>query len=56
MKKTNFMSITSPSKKVTPRPITVFNFQQKTCIKYLGVDINQKLNWKDKKTHVKTKA
>ena len=54
MKKTSFMSITSPSKKVTP--ITVFNFQQKTCIKYLGVDINQKLNWKDQKTHVKTKA
>ena len=54
MKKTNFMSITLPSKKVTPR--TVFNFQQKTCIKYLGVYINQKLNWKDQKTHVKTKA
>ena len=36
--------------------ITVFNIQQKTCIKYLGVYINQKLNWKDQKSHVKTKA
>ena len=45
---------TSPSKKVTP--INVFNFQQMTYIKYLDVYRDQKLNWKDQKTHVKTKA
>ena len=45
---------TSPSKKVTP--INVFNIQQMTYIKYLDVYRDQKLNWKDQKTHVKTKA
>ena len=45
---------TSPSKKVTP--INVFNSRQMTYIKYLDVYRDQKLNWKDQKTHVKTKA
>lgn len=36
-KKTNFMLITSSRKKVTP--INILNFEQKACIKYLGVYI-----------------
>ena len=51
MKKTNFMLITSSRKKVTP--INILNFEQKACIKYLGVYIDQHLNWKDQITHVK---
>ena len=51
MKKTNFMLITSSCKKVTP--INILNFEQKACIKYLGVYMDQHLNWKDQITHVK---
>ena len=54
MKKTNFMLITSSRKKVTP--INILNFEQKACIKYLGVYIDQHLNWKDQITHVKNKV
>lgn len=41
MKKTNFMLITSSRKKVTP--INILNFEQKACIKYLCVYIDQHL-------------
>ena len=51
MKKTNFMLITSSRKKVTP--INILNFEQKACIKYLDVYIDQHLKWKDQITHVK---
>ena len=54
MKKTNFMLITSSRKKVTP--INILKFEQKACIKYLGVYIDQHLNWKDQITHVKNKV
>ena len=54
MKITNFMLITSPRKNVIP--INILNFEQKACIKYLGVYIDQHLNWKDQITHVKNKV
>ena len=38
MKKNNFMLITSSRKKVTP--INILNFEQKACIKYLGVSVD----------------
>ena len=38
MKKNNFMLITSSRKNVTP--ISILNFEQKACIKYLGVYID----------------
>ena len=37
-----FMLIQSPRKKVTP--MNILNFESKTCIKYLGVYIDQYLN------------
>lgn len=48
------MIITSPHNKVTP--MNILNFEQKTCIKYLGVDIDHHLNWNDQNTHVKDKV
>lgn len=54
MKKTYFMLINSPRKKVTH--INILNFEKKTWIKYLGVYIDQHLNWKDQITHVKNKV
>lgn len=54
MKKTNFMLINSPRKKVTH--INILNFEKKTWIKYFGVYIDQHLNWKDQITHVKNKV
>ena len=54
MKKTNFMLINSPRKKVTH--INILNFEKKTWIKYFGVYIDQHLNWNDQITHVKNKV
>ena len=43
-KKTNFMIITTPKKKVNIR-ITACNIEQKSLIKYLGVFIDEHLKW-----------
>jgi len=48
------MLINSPRKKATH--INILNFEKKTWIKYLGVYIDQHLNWKDQITHVKNKV
>ena len=48
------MLITSSRKKVTP--INILNFEQKACINYVGVYIDQHFNWKDQITHVENKV
>ena len=53
-KKTNFMIITSPKKKVSIR-ITTCNIEQKSQIKYLGVFIDEHLKWDAQLQHINNK-
>ena len=53
MKKTNYMIITSPQKPHTN--INILNIKQKKCIKYLGIYLDEHLNWKKQIDHVSSK-
>ena len=53
-KKTNFMIITTPKKKVNIR-ITTCNIEQKSQIKYLGVFIDEHLKWDAQLQHINNK-
>ena len=52
MNKTNFMLITSSKKKCINIKI---NNEQKNCIKYLGIYLDEHINWKSQITHVNSK-
>ena len=54
MKKTNFMLISSPNK-VLSKNVRLLNIEQKKCIKYLGIYMDEHLTWKDQITHVTSK-
>ena len=54
MKKTNFMIITSPQKP-TVHNINILNVDRKTSIKYLGIYLDEHLNWKTQIAHVQDK-
>ena len=54
MKKTNFKIITS-QQKPTIHNINVLNIDRKTCIKYLGIYLDEHLNWKTQIAHVQGK-
>ena len=54
MKKTNFMIITSPQKP-TVHNINILNIDRKTSIKYLGIYLDEHLNWKTQIAHVQDK-
>ena len=43
MNKTNFMLITSSKKKRIN--IKIHNIEQKNCIKYLGIYLDEHINW-----------
>jgi hypothetical protein len=43
------------SKKTITSKIEIQNIIQKQCIKYLGIYLDEKLNWKNQITHVKSK-
>ena len=45
IRKTNCMIITSPQKPVMHN-INIFTVERKTCIKYLGIYLDEHLNWK----------
>ena len=54
MKKTNFMIITSPQKPAIHN-INILNIERKTSIKYLGIYLDEHLNWKTHIAHVQGK-
>ena len=54
MQKTNFMLICSPQK-LLPSNIKILNIEQKKCIKYLGIYMDEHLTWKSQITHVNSK-
>ena len=54
MKKTNFMIITSPRKPAIHN-INILNIERKTSIKYLGIYLDEHLNWKTHIAHVQGK-
>ena len=54
MRKTNFMIITSPQKP-TIHNINILNIERKTSIKYLGIYLDEHLNWKTQIAHVQGK-
>ena len=54
MKKTNFMIITSPQKPAIHN-INILNIERKTSIKYLGICLDEHLNWKTHIAHVQGK-
>ena len=51
--KTNFMLITSSKKKRIN--IKIHNIEQKNCIKYLGIYLDEHINWKSQIAHVNSK-
>lgn len=53
MKKTNFMIITSPQKS-TIHNINILNIDRKASIKYLGIYLDEHLNWKTQIAHVQS--
>ena len=53
-KKTNYMIITTPRKKTNIK-ITTCNIEQKSQIKYLGVYIDEHLQWDAQLKHVNNK-
>ena len=53
MNKTNFMVITSSNKKHIN--INIPNIERKNCIKYLGIYLDEHLNWKSQIAHVNSK-
>ena len=53
MNKTNFMLITSSKKKRIN--ITIHNIEQKNCIKYLGIYLDEHINWKSQIAHANSK-
>ena len=53
-RKTNFMIITSPQKP-TIHNINILNIECKTSIKYLGIYLDDHLNWKTQIAHVQGK-
>ena len=50
--KTNYMII-SPQRKC--RKICILNLEQKHCVKYLGVFIDDHLNWENQIKHISSK-
>ena len=52
-KKTNYMIINSPQRKC--RKICILNLEQKHCVKYLGLFIDDHLNWKNQLKHINSK-
>ena len=54
MQKTNFMLTCSPQK-LLPSNIKILNIEQKKCIKYLGIYMDEHLTWKSQITHVNNK-
>ena len=54
MRKTNFMIITSPQKP-TIHNINILNIERKTSMKYLGIYLDEHLNWKTQIAHVQGK-
>ena len=54
MRKTNFMIITSPQKPAIHN-INILNIESKTSIKYLGIYLDEHLNWKTQIAHVQGK-
>jgi hypothetical protein len=53
MKKTNFMVISSNTKEHIN--INIYNIERKSCIKYLGIYLDEHLNWKSQIVHVNNK-
>lgn len=53
MNKTNFMLITSSKKKRIN--IKIHNIEQKNCIKYLAIYLDEHINWKSQIAHVNSK-
>ena len=53
MKKTNFMVISSNTKEHIN--INIHNIECKNCIKYLGIYLDEHLNWKSQIVHVNNK-
>ena len=53
IKKTNFMIISSPNKRVSN--IKIHDIEQKDFIKYLGIYIDKHLKWEQQIKHVKSK-
>ena len=53
MNKTNFMVVTSIKKKHFS--INIHNIERKNCIKYLGIYLDEHLNWKNQIAHVNSK-
>ena len=51
IKKTNFMIISSPNKRVS----SIYDIEQKDFIKYLGIYIDKHLKWEQQIKHVKSK-
>ena len=54
MRKTNFMIIISPQKPAVHN-INILNIEHKTSIKYLGIYLDEHLNWKTQIAHVQGK-
>ena len=54
MRKTNFMIMTSPQEP-TIHNINILNIERKTSIKYLGIYLDEHLNWKTQIAHVQGK-
>jgi len=54
MRKTNFMIITSPLKPAIHN-INILNIECKTSIKYLGIYLDEHLNWKTHIAHAQGK-
>ena len=54
MKKTHFMLIRSSRKSIISN-MKILNIEQKNCIKYLGIYLDQHLNCKRQTTHTKNK-
>ena len=57
MRKTNFMIITSPpcAQKPAIHNINILNIERKTSTKYLGIYLDQLMNWKTQIAHVQGK-
>ena len=53
-KKTNFMLIKSPPKQAQTN-ISIHGIEKKNYVKYLGIYIDEHLNWKTQITHVNNK-
>ena len=54
MRKTNFMIITSPQRPAIHN-INILNIERQTSIKYLGIYLDEHLNWKTHIAHVQGK-